>query len=389
MAANGEEVPSKKKKQVRVWADGCYDMAHFGHANSLRQAKAMGDYLVVGVHSDAEIMKHKGRPVMNEKDRYKMVRAIKWVDEIVEDAPYVTSLETMDKYNCDFCVHGDDITTDVNGVDSYRFVKQAGRYKECKRTEGISTTNLVGRMLLLTRDHFQMKSPIGCLDTNMLGEGSSDPSGKKSPWTSVSHFMPTTQKIVQFSDGKEPKSTDKIVYTPGCFDLFHTGHVEFLEECKKKGDYVIVGLHTDVEVNRYKGANFPVMNLHERVLSVLACRYVDQVIIGAPYTVTAELLDQFKVDYFCHGMTPISPDADGNDPYAVPKARGMFTVIDSVSRLTSGKIIQNIIMNRLTYEDRNKKKEEKEYKVWEAIQTKANQSNIKDTVGKVETPVKE
>lgn len=54
----------------------------------------------------------------------------------------------------------------------------------------------------------------------------------------------------------------------------------------------------------------------------------------------------FKVDYFCHGMTPIAPDADGNDPYAVPKARGMFTVIDSVNNLTSGKIIQNIIMNR-------------------------------------------
>ena len=302
MAANGEEIPSKKKKQVRVWADGCYDMAHFGHANSLRQAKAMGDYLVVGVHSDAEIMRHKGRPVMNEKYRYKMVRAIKWVDEVVEDAPYVTSLETMDRYNCDFCVHGDDITTDSNGVDSYRFVKAAGRYKECKRTEGISTTNLVGRMLLMTRDHFQTKPPIGCLDTDLLGEGSSDPSGKKSPWTSVSHFMPTSQKIVQFSDGKEPKPTDKIIYTPGCFDLFHAGHVDFLEECKKKGDYVIVGLHTDVEVNRYKGANYPVMNLHERVLSVLACRYVDQVIIGAPYTVTAELLDQFKVRTSNHGQ---------------------------------------------------------------------------------------
>lgn len=35
-----------------------------------------------------------------------MVRAIKWVDEIVEGAPYVTTLETLDKHNCDFCVHG-------------------------------------------------------------------------------------------------------------------------------------------------------------------------------------------------------------------------------------------------------------------------------------------
>ena len=292
---NGDQVPAKKRKQVRVWADGCYDMAHFGHANSLRQAKALGDYLVVGVHSDAEVTKHKGTPVMNEKDRYKMVRAIKWVDEVVEDAPYVTSLETMDRYECDFCVHGDDVTVDATGVDSYRYVKAANRYKECKRTEGISTTNLVGRMLLMTTDHFQIKSPIGALDKDMLGEGSSDPSGK-SPWTSVSHFMPTTHKIVQFSDGKEPRPEDRIVYTPGCFDLFHVGHVDFLEKCKEKGDYIIVGLHTDVEVNRYKSENFPIMNLHERVLSVLACRHVDQVIIGAPYTVTAELLDQFKVN---------------------------------------------------------------------------------------------
>lgn len=38
--------------------------------------------------------------------RYKMVRGIKWVDEVVEGAPYVSTLETLDRYNCDFCVHG-------------------------------------------------------------------------------------------------------------------------------------------------------------------------------------------------------------------------------------------------------------------------------------------
>lgn len=53
-----------------------------------------------------EIAKHKGPPVFTQEERYKMVRAIKWVDEIVEGAPYVTTLETLDKYNSDFCVHG-------------------------------------------------------------------------------------------------------------------------------------------------------------------------------------------------------------------------------------------------------------------------------------------
>ena len=105
-------------------------MVHFGHANACRQAKQMGTTLVVGVHSDglyfifgitlsnyislAEITKHKGPPVFTEQERYKMVRAIKWVDQVVEDAPYVTTLETLEEYNCAFCVHGDDITVKRN-----------------------------------------------------------------------------------------------------------------------------------------------------------------------------------------------------------------------------------------------------------------------------------
>lgn len=285
----------KRRRQIRVWTDGCFDMVHFGHANALRQAKAMGDVLYVGVHSDAEITQHKGPPVFNEEERYKMVKAIKWVDEVVMNAPYVTTIETLDKYNCDFCVHGDDITLSADGKDTYEEVKSAGRYKECKRTAGVSTTNLVGRMLLMTKEHFdRAPSPIGNLDPGQVSRASSDPSAK-SPWTCVSHFLPTSQRIVQFSDGREPNPGDKIVYAAGAFDLFHVGLLDFLEAAKSEGNYLIVGLHTDQVVNRYKGSNYPIVSLHQRVLSVLACRHVDQVIIGAPYKVTNELLEQFKV----------------------------------------------------------------------------------------------
>lgn len=47
-----------------------FDIVHFGHANALRQAKALGDHLVVGVHTDEEISKHKGPPVFTEEERY-------------------------------------------------------------------------------------------------------------------------------------------------------------------------------------------------------------------------------------------------------------------------------------------------------------------------------
>ena len=90
-------------------------MVHYGHANSLRQAKAMGDYLIVGIHTDSEITKNKGPPVFSQEERYKMVKAIKWVDEVIEAAPYVTTVEELDEYSCDFCVHGNDITMTADG----------------------------------------------------------------------------------------------------------------------------------------------------------------------------------------------------------------------------------------------------------------------------------
>ncbi|KAM9456860.1 ethanolamine-phosphate cytidylyltransferase-like [Clarias gariepinus] len=358
--------PEKRRRIVRVWCDGCYDMVHYGHSNQLRQAKAMGDYLMVGVHTDEEISKHKGPPVFTQAERYKMVRAIKWVDDIVEGAPYVTTLETLDKYNCDFCVHGDDITLTVDGKDTYEEVKKSGRYRECKRTQGVSTTDLVGRMLLMTKAHH---SNMGSSDyqqhTDNFGRG---PKGH-SPWTGVSQFLQTSQKIIQFASAKEPQPGDTIIYVAGAFDLFHIGHVDFLEAVYKLSDkpYVIVGLHFDQEVNRYKGKNYPIMNIHERTLSVLACRYVSEVVIGAPYTVSRDLLDHFKVDLVCHGKTEVFPDTDGSDPYAVPRKKGILQIVDSGNTLTTDDIVQRIIKNRLLFEARNQKKEAKEMAVIQAM----------------------
>ncbi|KFM68067.1 Ethanolamine-phosphate cytidylyltransferase, partial [Stegodyphus mimosarum] len=357
---------SGKRKIIRVWCDGCYDMVHFGHANQLRQAKAMGDYLIVGVHTDEEITKHKGPPVFTEQERYKMVRAVKWVDEVVEAAPYITTIETLDKYNCDFCVHADDITLDADGQDTYRYVKAAGKYKECKRTAGVSTTDLVGRMLLLTKQHHNRGEREYGIDKEQAGNISRD-SSTHSPWTGISQFLPTTQKIIQFSEGKEPKPGDRIVYVAGAFDLFHVGHIDFLEKAKAEGDYVIVGLHTDPIVNRYKGSNYPIMNLHERVLSVLACKYVNEVVIGAPYAVTKDLMEHFKVDLVCHGQTPVMPDVSGADPYEEPKRLGKFKQLNSFNDVTTQKIVERIIQQRLEYEKRNRLKEAKEIAMLDAL----------------------
>ncbi|XP_032471656.1 ethanolamine-phosphate cytidylyltransferase isoform X4 [Phocoena sinus] len=333
--AGGAERPGPGgRRAVRVWCDGCYDMVHYGHSNQLRQARAMGDHLIVGVHTDEEIAKHKGPPVFTQEERYKMVQAIKWVDEVVPAAPYVTTLETLDKYSCDFCVHGNDITLTVDGRDTYEEVKQAGRYRECKRTQGVSTTDLVGRMLLVTKAHHSSQ------------EMSSE----------YREYADSFGKLLLVGSSVLNLGTD-------------IGHVDFLEKVHGLAErpYIIAGLHFDQEVNHYKGKNYPIMNLHERTLSVLACRYVSEVVIGAPYSVTAELLDHFKVDLVCHGKTEIMPDKDGSDPYEEPKRRGIFSQIDSGNDLTTDLIVQRIIKNRLEYEARNQKKEAKELAFLEAM----------------------
>lgn len=72
------------------------------------------------------------------------------------------------------------------------------------------------------------------------------------------------------------------VYTGGTFDLFHSGHVNLLKQCKKiagKKGTVIVSLNTDEFITRFKGKP-PIMSLEERFAVVEACKYVDEVVIN-------------------------------------------------------------------------------------------------------------
>ena len=58
----------------------------------------------------------------------------------------------------------------------------------------------------------------------------------------------------------------------GSWDMFHAGHISILKKAKERGDYLIAGVHSDTIVNQHQGSNLPIMNLHERVLSVLGCK---------------------------------------------------------------------------------------------------------------------
>ncbi|VDK56756.1 unnamed protein product [Cylicostephanus goldi] len=77
----------------------------------------------------------------------------------------ITSVETLNHYNCDFCVHGDDISRTADGKDTFEEVKKANRYRECKRTSGVSTTvdlHLVDAVECLTHGIYRISLKDCC-----------------------------------------------------------------------------------------------------------------------------------------------------------------------------------------------------------------------------------
>ncbi|XP_062153462.1 choline-phosphate cytidylyltransferase 1-like [Alnus glutinosa] len=149
--SNGNSDERSSDRPVRVYADGIYDLFHYGHARSLEQAKKLfpNTYLLVGCCSDEITHKYKGKTVMTEDDRYESLRHCKWVDEVIPDAPWVITQEYLDKHNIDYVAHDALPYADASGAgkDVYEFVKSAGRFKETKRTDGISTSDIIMRIV--------------------------------------------------------------------------------------------------------------------------------------------------------------------------------------------------------------------------------------------------
>lgn len=71
----------------------------------------------------------------------------------------------------------------------------------------------------------------------------------------------------------------KIVFTNGCFDLLHIGHVRYLEEAKKLGDILIVGINTDASVQKLKGPTRPIQNENDRAEILAALKSVDHTVL--------------------------------------------------------------------------------------------------------------
>lgn len=139
----------------RVYSDGIFDLFHVGHMKMLEQAKkSLGEpakiHLIVGVCSDELTIQHKGKTVMDHATRCESVRHCKWADEVAPDAPWHIDDAFIAKYRIDFVAHDAIPYMDKSGTDVYAHIKERAMFLETKRTEGISTSDLI---VTIVRDY--------------------------------------------------------------------------------------------------------------------------------------------------------------------------------------------------------------------------------------------
>ena len=143
-----EQYRGENKKLV--FTNGCFDVLHVGHTRYLREAKALGDVLIVGLNSDSSVAKLKGseRPIVPEEERREMLLALESVDEVFifeEETP----LSLIENISPDVLVKGGDWP--LEEIVGYEHVSSnGGEVRSLSFFDGHSTTNIIEKIKSLS-----------------------------------------------------------------------------------------------------------------------------------------------------------------------------------------------------------------------------------------------
>tara|TARA_X000000950_G_scaffold106628_3_gene134241 strand:- start:540 stop:1004 length:465 start_codon:yes stop_codon:yes gene_type:complete len=131
----------------------------------------------------------------------------------------------------------------------------------------------------------------------------------------------------------------KIVFTNGCFDILHPGHIHILSKAKSLGDILVVGLNSDLSVKKLKGDKRPLVSEDDRSRVLLSLRFVDYVIIFNELT-PLKVIEKIKPDFLVKGGDYNENDIVGSD--FVKASGGQVEIIKFLDGYSSSNYIDNL-----------------------------------------------
>lgn len=157
----------------------------------------------------------------------------------------------------------------------------------------------------------------------------------------------TSKKILSWEEAKtkvEAWQSEKqqIVFTNGCFDIVHLGHIDYLEKARNKGDRMVLGLNTDASVKRLKGEKRPIIEEYPRARLLATMEFIDAIVFFEEDT-PLKLIEHIKPDILTKGSDYTVDNIVGAD--FVIKNGGRVETLDLVEGYSTSNIIKKIAEN--------------------------------------------
>lgn len=144
---------------IRVYADMVADLFHYGHMVFLRQARALGDFLIVGICSDEDVASYKRQPILSMEERVASVAGCRYVDEVLSHAPLRVDRDWIARHDIHLVVHGDDFSAEQL-ADFYKVPMEMGIFRTVPYTPSISTSEIIRRIRACAAENALLVPPV-------------------------------------------------------------------------------------------------------------------------------------------------------------------------------------------------------------------------------------
>ena len=134
---------------VRVYMDGVFDLFHRGHIESIKKCLKYGDEIIIGVVSDKDASSYKRLPIINENDRFEIMKNLKLVTDIIFPCPLIITRKFIIENKIDIIIHGFYNEADFEKqIEFFKTPIEMGIFRRIKYYSKISTTDIIKKIKL-------------------------------------------------------------------------------------------------------------------------------------------------------------------------------------------------------------------------------------------------